>query len=64
MRKIRVARRALRIKREEVLRQKQLKRSTYKQSTILIWFALIDIIAIIILLYVHFNEKRPKTPVF
>lgn len=55
MRKIRVTRRTLRIKREEVLRQKQLKRPTYKQSTVLIWFALIDIIAIIILLYVHFN---------
>lgn len=55
MRRIRVTRRALRIKREEEKRQKQLKYPAYKQSTILIWFALIDIIAIIVLLYVHFN---------
>lgn len=55
MRRIRVTRRALRIKRQEQQRQAQLKQPAFKQSTVLIWFALIDIITIIVLLYVHFN---------
>lgn len=55
MRRIRITRRALRIKREEEKHLKELQRPAYKQDTVLIWFILIDIIAIIVLLYVHFN---------
>ena len=55
MRRIRITRRALRIKRKEQQRQAQLKKPAFKQSTVLIWFALIDLIAIIVLIYIHFN---------